>query len=68
MRDMYEDIITDLQNQIEDLMDEILILDNPESMREVAHYVKELLRSDTIRDFVDLEEEDRDDPWKYRGD
>lgn len=56
------------ERMVDDLMDEILILDNPESMREVANYVKELLRSDTIRDFVDLEEEDHDDPWKYRGD
>lgn len=60
--------MTPKERFIDSLMDEILILDNPESMREVAHYVKELLRSDTIQDFVDLEEEDHDDPWKYRGD
>ena len=58
--------MTPKERFIDELMDEILILDNPESMREIAYYVKELLRSDNIQDFVDLEEEDHNDPWKYR--
>lgn len=29
---------------IDDMMDEILILDNPESMREIALYVKEVIK------------------------
>lgn len=51
---------------IDKLMDEILIMDNPEIMRKIAQYVKELLCSGTVQDFVDLEEEDHNDPWKYR--
>jgi hypothetical protein len=46
------------ERMIDELMDEILIMDNPEAMREIAHYVKELLCSDTVQDFVDLEEEE----------
>lgn len=30
---------------IDDMMSEILILDNPEAMREIALYVKEVIRS-----------------------
>lgn len=55
--------MTPKERFIDSLMDEIIILDDPESMRDVAFFVQEVLR---IEKESDIPEEEADNPWKYR--